>query len=57
MHCENPEVFERFRRDPGVRPYIRRVVDESTLQLKSGPTPCRQRALLCDLGYIIELAE
>ncbi len=57
VHCENPEVLERFRRDPGVRPYIRRVVNESTLQLKSGPTPCRQRALLCDLGYIIELAE
>jgi hypothetical protein len=55
--CENTEVLGRFRRDPGVRPYIRRVVDERTVQLKSGATPRRQRALLCDLGYIIELAE
>ncbi|MDP6538552.1 MAG: helicase-associated domain-containing protein [Planctomycetota bacterium] len=57
LRCDNSEVFERFRRDPGARPYIRRVVDERTIELKGGATPRRQCALLCDLGYIIELAE
>ena len=57
LRCEEPEVLKRFRQDPGARGYIRRVVDERTLQLKGRITPKRCQALLRELGFLVDLGE
>ena len=52
---EDPELVSKFAADPGVRPYVRRVLDEERVSLQKGPTPSRMRSLLRDLNYLIEL--
>ena len=49
--------MRRFLQNPGVKSYVRRLVDENTVQLKSGPSAARMRSLLRELGYLIELVE
>ncbi len=43
--------------DPGVRPLVKATLDEVSLQLKGDSSPSRARALLRDLGYLVELVE
>jgi len=45
----------RFARDPGVRPYVRKTLDERSLQLRAGTSPARYRSLFRDLDYLIEV--
>lgn len=49
------ESLARFARDPGVRPYVRKTLDERSLQLRPGTSPARYRSLFRDLDYLIEL--
>lgn len=51
----NPEVLRSFALDPGVRPYVKRVLDDECVQLKNNISPARMRSLLRELDYIIEL--
>jgi ribose 1,5-bisphosphokinase PhnN len=55
LRCERPEVLRKLGSDPGVRGYVRRTIDANNLQLEAKVTPRRMRALLRDLGYIVEL--
>lgn len=52
---EDPEVVRRFVQDPGVKGYVRRTLDERTVQLAPGRSPARMRSLLRELGYLVEL--
>jgi Helicase conserved C-terminal domain len=49
------EVMRRFVQDPGVRTYVKALLDEQSVQLKAGPSASRMRSLLRELGYLIEL--
>ena len=51
----NGEVVERFLLDPGVKPYVLRRMNESSIQLKGGSSPSRMRSLLRELSYLVEL--
>lgn len=51
---ENVEVMRRFVQDPGVRPYISRVLDAHHVQLKRNHTPKRLRSVLRELDYLVE---
>ncbi|HED65826.1 MAG TPA: hypothetical protein ENJ09_09760 [Planctomycetes bacterium] len=53
--CEEPEVLKAFLQDPGARRYIARRLDERSVQLEGKATPKRLRALLRELGYLVEL--
>jgi len=57
LTCEEPDVLKRFRSDPGTRPYVGKLVDAKTLQLKGRITPKRCQALLRELGYLVELED
>lgn len=52
---EDAEALQRFAHDPGVRPLVRRVLDERHVQLKEGTSAKRMHSLLRDLDYLIEL--
>ena len=52
---QNPDELARFASDPGVKPYIKDVLDDGSLQLKSGTSHVRMRSLLRDLDFLIEL--
>jgi hypothetical protein len=55
LRCDRPEILKRLGRDPGARQYVTRTIDANTIQLAAKMTPRRMRALLRDLGYIVEL--
>jgi hypothetical protein len=55
LSCEEEEVLKKLRQDPGVRGYIAADLDAKRVQLKGRITPKRMRALLRDLGYLVEL--
>jgi len=57
VRSENTEVLSRFAADPGVRPYLSKVVDDRCVQLKSKSTPKRMQSLLRELGFLVELVE
>lgn len=56
LSCEEEDALKRLRQDPGVRGYIAADLDDKRVQLKGRITPKRMRALLRDLGYLVELA-
>ncbi len=56
LSSENPDALKRLRQDPGVRSYVQRVVDDRRVQLEPRTTPRRMRALLRELGYLVELS-
>lgn len=56
LTCENIEVLERFKADPGARAYVGGEVVGQQLQLEGQITPKRMRGLLRDLGYVVELS-
>jgi len=57
LRCDNPEVFARLTTDPGVRPYISKVVDDRTVKMKARSTPKRMQSLLRELGFLVEIEE
>ena len=54
---DEPEVLARLQTDPGARKYVRKRIDERTLQLGGRVTPRRLQALLRELDYLVELVE
>jgi len=52
---KDSEVIRRFLQNPGVKSYVRKLVNDNTVQLKRGPSAARMRSLLRELGYLIEL--
>lgn len=54
---ENPELLRKFQLDPGVRPHVRTVLDETRVQMKSNATLRRTQSLLRELGYLVELED
>jgi hypothetical protein len=57
LACQDADTLRRFKQDPGVRPYLERVIDGTRLQLHGRITPKRMRSLLRELGYLVELLE
>jgi hypothetical protein len=57
VQCDDAETLARFLADPGVRPYVSKVVDERHVKLKSKATPKRLQSLLRELGFLVELVE
>jgi len=55
VRTSDPESLRRFVQDPGVKSYIKRVRGEGQVQLKGGTSATRMRALLRDLGFLVEL--
>jgi hypothetical protein len=55
VHGSSEQCVKRFIQDPGVRGYIRRVLDAHRVQLKSGPSAARMRVLLRELSFLVEL--
>lgn len=55
IRCKHAEHFERFVADAGVRPYLKAQVDETSAQMKRGPSPKRLRTVLRDLDYLVEI--
>jgi len=53
---QDPDAVRRFLQNPGVKGYVRRVLDDRSVQLKRGPSAARMRSLLRELGHLIELA-
>ena len=47
--------MRRFLQNPGVKTFVKQVVDEHQVRLKAGPSPARMRSVLRELGYLIEL--
>ncbi len=56
IRCDDPETLRRFQRDPGVRSYVKSVIDERRIQLGGRITRRRLQALLRELGHLVELA-
>ncbi len=55
LRGEDPETLRRFQTDAGVKNFVREVLDERRLQLKSRYAPKRLHALLREFGYKVEL--
>jgi hypothetical protein len=55
LRGEDPETLRRFQSDAGVKAFVREVLDERRLQLKSRYAPKRLHALLREFGYKVEL--
>lgn len=55
LRGEDPETLKRFQSDAGVKNFVREVLDERRLQLKSRYAPKRLHALLREFGYKVEL--
>jgi len=55
LQVEDPETRKRLLQDPGVRPFVARVVGDGPIQLKKGHTVKRLRSLLRDLNYLVDL--
>ena len=52
---EDPDRIRRFAHDPGVRTYVKKILSEHEVQLKSGVSVSRMHSLLRALDYLIEL--
>lgn len=52
---QDAEAVRRFLQNPGVKTFVKQVVDEHQVRLKAGPSPARMRSVLRELGYLIEL--
>ena len=55
LRGDNADTLKRFQNDAGVKSYVREVLDERRLQLKSRFAPKRLHALLREFGYLVEL--
>jgi hypothetical protein len=55
LRGEDAETLRRFQQDPGVKGFVREVLDERRLQLKSRYAMRRLQALLREFGYLVEL--
>jgi hypothetical protein len=55
IRCQHAEHFERFVADAGVRPYLKAQLDDTSAQMKRGPSPKRLRTVLRDLDYLVEV--
>lgn len=55
MRGEDPDTLRRFQQDAGVKNFVREVLDERRLQLKSRYAPRRLATLLREFGYLVEL--
>ena len=55
VRTDNPAHLERFLADPGVRPYVRGVLDEHRVQLRERTSAARMRSALRELDYLVEL--
>ncbi len=55
LHGEDSETLRRFQQDAGVKGFVREVLDEHKLQLKSRYAPRRLASLLREFGYLVEL--
>lgn len=55
LRCEDPEILRRFLQDPGTRTYVGQRLGDGAVKLKGRTTPKRMRAVLRELGYLIEL--
>ncbi|QDU67572.1 helicase-associated domain-containing protein [Engelhardtia mirabilis] len=55
LRAEDTEALRRLAASPGARSYVVRVLEPTCIQLGGKTTPRRMRALLRDLGYIVEL--
>jgi hypothetical protein len=53
----NVSVMTRFVGDPGIRPYLSKVISDNQVQLKTKFTPKRMQVLLRDLGFLVELVD
>jgi len=56
-HASDPELMARFATDPGVKPYVSGVIDETHVQLKKRMSASRMRTALRDLDYLVELED
>ena len=56
LSCEDPATLARLRADPGLRGHLEEDLGEDRVRLAAKITPKRMRALLRDLGYVVELA-
>ncbi len=56
LSCEDSAALARLRADPGLRGYLEEDLSEGRVRLAATITPKRMRALLRDLGYVVELA-
>jgi hypothetical protein len=54
LRCEDAETLRRFQQDPGVKNYVREVLDDKRVQLKSRIAPRRMVALLREFGFLVE---
>ena len=52
---QDPDHMRRFVQDPGVKGFVKKVLDDRSVQLKAGRTATRMRSLLRELGFLIEL--
>ena len=57
IRAESPDVLKRFQQDAGVRPYLRGVLDEQRVKMKSSVAVRRMQSLLRELGHLVELDE
>ena len=55
LRGDDPDTLKRFQSDAGVKNFVREVLDERRLQLKSRYAPKRLHALLREFGYKVEL--
>jgi hypothetical protein len=57
LSCADGDTLERFLKDPGTRKHVEGLVAPGKIQLKGRATARRMQALLCELGYLVELGE
>ncbi|MFT7486079.1 MAG: hypothetical protein ACI9F9_001932 [Candidatus Paceibacteria bacterium] len=57
VRTDNRDVMQAFLADPGVRPFISKVVDQNLVRLKSNATPKRMASVLRELGFLVELSD
>jgi len=55
LRGDDHDTLQRFQSDAGVKNFVREVLDERRLQLKSRYAPKRLHALLREFGYKVEL--
>ena len=52
---QDPDVVKTFAADPGVKPFVKKLLPPDQVQLKGGTSPARMRSVLRELGYLVEL--
>lgn len=55
LRTTDVDLSKRAGADPGVRPLVDNRIDPCRLQMKSDASPARLRALLRELGWLVEL--